>query len=144
MKRMDDLVWSLNKGSIDDGQRKYFLCELFFTTNYWMRNHCAGLAKQHLEEPVAALRNYVQRALAKTFGCSRIMVPAMLQKHFGCSMTAHGIFADSGEAPRSFEERAKLENLRFTSRTARPTGTRGGRGRTPISCRSTHRWPTMA
>lgn len=112
--RMDDSLRSL-RGPVDDGRRKYLLCELFFTTNYWIRNNCEGptLARLYLGEPVAALRNYVQRALAKAFGCSRIMVPAMLQKHYGCSMTAHGVYADTGEAPRSFTERANLERFKI-------------------------------
>ncbi len=111
--RMDDLVRSL-RGPIDDGRRKYLLCELFFTTNYWISNNCVGptLASLYMGEPVAALRNYVQRALAKAFGCSRLMVPAVLQKHYGCSITAHGIYADTNDVPRSFEQRAMLEKFK--------------------------------
>jgi hypothetical protein len=96
--RIDQLVSFLPR-TTDDGQKKYLLSELFFATNFWLRNppDAKEVRKpgwDRLEAAVKALRDVVQRTLAAAFQCAYGMVPDVLSRYYGCPLTAHGIYVD--------------------------------------------------
>jgi hypothetical protein len=114
LTRIDDLVSGLNRSGLDDGSRKYLLAELYYSTNYWL-NYCEGNPNVQLErrQAVRALKEVVERTLAKSLGAAPLLVGPELEKHYGCSLTFHGIYKDETDEPRYFKEREKRERYKI-------------------------------
>ncbi len=114
LTRIDDLVKSLSRSALDDGARKYLLAELYYSTNYWLRNS-EGNPEMHKDRrsAVGALFGCSERALAKALGVPLSLVGPKLEKHYACSLSAHGIYSDSTDVPRYFTEREKREKYKI-------------------------------
>ena len=112
LKRINILVRSLGKAS-SDGERSYLLCELYFSTKYWMRNAPPTIQQKQHAAPLAALLVCVVRQLERLFDCDRTMLPAKLQQHYCCSENAHGIFCDEYDIPEDFRIRSELEKFKL-------------------------------
>lgn len=102
-------IFSLLEGLADpvktDAQKKYLMCELFFATNYWRRNHNVQL------RGLVALKDVIEEKLHLAFGCPANMVAATLSKYYDCPVDSHGIYVDTRDCPtqaRTDIEKAKL------------------------------------
>jgi len=114
LTRIDDLVKGLNRPGLDDGSRKYLLAELYYSTNYWL-NYCEGNPNVQVQrrQAVRALKEVVERTLAESLGVGPGLVGPELAKHYGCSLTFHGIYKDEHDTPRYFTQREKRERYKI-------------------------------
>jgi hypothetical protein len=111
LERIDVLVKSL--GPSKKKNASYNLCELYFSTNYWIRNVGPTLQQKQDAAPVAALFDCVKTRLASLFKCPGLMVAAKLQQHYCCNENAHGIFCDEYDIPHSFQNRGETEKFKL-------------------------------
>jgi hypothetical protein len=77
--------------TLDKDERRYVKCELYFATNYWLRNekrsHMARMNSDR-KPAIQALHNRVKIYLSKDFGClvSTYTLNAALDDYFGRDM----------------------------------------------------------
>jgi hypothetical protein len=113
LQRIDSLVKSYNFAT-SGGSRRYLLGELYFTTNWWLRNFRGNPQMQEGREPaIRQLCHYAIRQLAAAFGCGINAVPTYLERFYGREMdfAAHRIDAEKGE--RHYLDRAEAEKYKL-------------------------------
>ncbi len=120
LSRIDELV-QLHGRSNEGDEKRYLLGEIYFATNYWLRNSKLNYKGTH-KERTGAIRDLLQcaaRLLARSFQCSVQALPNELEWMYGRTMSAHGRGIESG-ADRAYMNRNKAEayKLRFRNGVA--------------------------
>ncbi len=114
--RIDGLLGALEKTK-DAGERMYLLFEVFFATNYWLKNLklSSKLGKMHpsREEAIRALFRCVAHDFSKRLGCGVQALPNELEIYFGKSLSDHGIEMDAGKQDDIYLKRAALEKFKL-------------------------------
>lgn len=111
---IDGLVKAINRTK-DSGTRSYLLVELYFTSNYWLRNfktHRSGRMHPDRENAIRSLCRFSIKQMAKGFNCGIQAVPTKLEQFYGRTMGTHGITTDETE-PYHYLKRADMEQYRL-------------------------------
>lgn len=108
--RIDELVKEY--GRTNNGpESAYFLGEIYFATNYWLRNigrvRGTGMHKGRTDAIRQLLRCAV-RLLSKTFQCSVQALPNELEWMYGRSQSTHGISMPGQNLKRHVSENYKV------------------------------------
>lgn len=114
LKSIDSVVVALNK-TRDNGMRNYLMVELYFITNYWLRNfrtQRSGNMHPDRENAIRSLCRYTIKKMAAGFGCGIQAVPTMLERFYGRTMGTHGRTTDASE-PYHYIKRADIEQYRL-------------------------------
>jgi hypothetical protein len=107
----------------DNELPRIILCEIFLTANYWIKsyhqhvkaNHEKRLGMRKERYPaVLALFEAVVERLCGVFGCTRPMVPMMIEEIFGRDLTEGGRKADDqGKTALFTDYELQLYRVRF-------------------------------
>lgn len=98
----------------ESGKRDYLIIELYFATNYWLRNFKNKRTSMHAgrEDAVRALCRYTIEQMAKGFKCGIQAVPTKLERFYGRKMTVHGHKQDT-DNPGHYISRANVEQYKL-------------------------------
>jgi hypothetical protein len=96
LTRIDNLVSAINNKKAE-GESWYLYGELFFATNYWLRNFKLNPKMKPEREPaVRSLFVFVTNKLARHLGCGTAQaLPNKLEELYGKGLTDHGRHQDS-------------------------------------------------
>jgi hypothetical protein len=110
---IDAIVDAIGKSN-KNGMRNYLMIELYFATNYWLRNFKAKRTSMHpaREDAVRSLCRYSIEQMAKGFNCGVQAVPNKLERYYGRTMGAHGQKMDN-ENPGHYMRRAEVEQYKL-------------------------------
>lgn len=110
---IDAIVTAINN-SKKNGMRNYLMIELYFATNFWLRNFKQQRSSMHpgREDAVRALCRYSIEQMAKGFKCGVQAVPTQLERYYGRTMSTHGQKMDD-ENPGHYMTRAEVEQYKL-------------------------------
>jgi hypothetical protein len=100
----------------DEGEKTFHHAELFFATNYWLRNFKRNKAMNSGRE--AAIRDLFAcnaRILAQRFQCASVQsLPNELEHHFGRRMELESVRRDVLAGAAKYMSRAEIEKYRLS------------------------------
>jgi hypothetical protein len=128
---IDSIVEAIGKSN-KNGMRNYLMVELYFATNYWLRNFQLVRTNQPVrtdpkldriqflragmhpgrEDAIRALCRYSIEQMAKGFGCGVQAVPTQLERYYGRTMGSLGHQKDT-ENPGHYMKRAEVEQYKL-------------------------------
>lgn len=110
-----DAIMKALERTKENGTRNYLIVELYFTTNYWLRNfktHPRGSMHPDRGNAIRSLLRYSVKQMAKGFGCGIQAVPTKLEQFYGRTMGTHGVTTDATE-PYHYLKRADIEQYKL-------------------------------
>jgi hypothetical protein len=112
---IDDMVQAVSE-TVEPQQLTYLYCELYFATNFWLRNFEANRTMNgDRETAIRALHVYVELLLMRAFQCPHRMLRARLQKFFGKILSPHGVWCDR----RTTYTKGQFETFRIVFESGR-------------------------
>jgi hypothetical protein len=113
LKRIDSLVGTYNFTTCG-ASKKYLLGELYFVTNWWLRNFRVNHQMDDRREPaIRYLCRCTIRLLADAFHCGVSALPTELEKFYGREMNFHGHKIDAEKGSQYYLSRAEAEKYKL-------------------------------
>jgi len=110
-----DAIVTAIQNSKSNGKRNYLMVELYFATNYWLRNfksQRSGNMHPGRENAIRSLCHYAVEKMALGFQCGVQAVPTKLERYYGRTMGTHGKTIDATEA-NHYMKRADVEQYKL-------------------------------
>lgn len=122
LDRIDNLLDAFSKAK-DAGETLYIQCEIYFASNYWLRNfkQANNLTTMNAkrEPAIRALFRCIVKKLAFAFDCGVQALPNALELYFGRSLSEHGKGLDRANNFHYFLKRAELEKFKLRFKAGR-------------------------
>ncbi|MFN7920351.1 MAG: hypothetical protein U0Q16_09655 [Bryobacteraceae bacterium] len=120
LKRIDFLVGSYNRAAGDDFARALIHADLYFVTDYWLKNcQRSGKMERGRQPAVYALFVCVVNELCQQFGVTVNVLPRELEMMFGRVLSDVGVKVDSEEERARYLKRKDIEKYRVWFKNGR-------------------------